>query len=83
MTEQLLEKLSKKLTEVYDLELDTELTNIFVELIEKIKEDDYKHFNLVRKLVELQVRYEKLEKEKDRIEYDKNYFANELLENRE
>ena len=83
MTEQLLEKLSKKLTEVYDLELDTELTNIFVELTEKIKEDDYKHFNLVRKLVELQVRYEKLEKEKDRIEYDKNYFANELLENRE
>ena len=83
MTEQLLEQLSNKLTEVYNLELAIELTNIFVKLTDKIKEDDHKYFDLVRKLAELQVQYEKLEKEKEQIEYDKEYFANELLENRE
>ena len=81
MTEKLLERLSRKLTEVYDLELAEELTDLFVELTEEIKEDDYKYFELVRKHAELEVRYEKLEKEKDLLEYDKNYFANEVLEN--
>ena len=78
MTETLLRKLSDKISEVYDLSLAKELTDIYVELTEQIREDDYKYFNLAKKLA-------KLEKEKDRIECDKEYFenfANELLENR-
>ena len=83
MTETLLRKLSDKISEVYDLSFAKELTDIYVELTEQIKEDDYKYFNLVKDLAELQVKYEKIKEEKDRIEYDKNHFPKELLENRE
>ena len=71
MTEKLLEKLSNKFNEVYDLELNAELTNIFVNLVKRIKEDNRKYFSLAKKLAALQVKYEKLEKEKEQTEYDK------------
>ena len=70
-TEKLLEKLSGKLNEVYDPELQEELTDIFVELTDQIKEDNRKYFSLARKLAELQVKYEKLKKEKEQAEYEK------------
>ena len=68
MTEQLLEKLSTKLTEVYDLELAEELTDIFMGLTKQIKEDDYRYFNLVKKLAKLEVKKEKIREEKERQE---------------
>ena len=74
MTEKLLEELSDKFNEVYDLKLYTELTDIFVNLTDQIKEDDRKYFSLVKKLTVLQVKCEKLEKEKEQAEYDKEYF---------
>ena len=37
MTETLLEKLSSKIAEVYDLELAEEITDIFIHLTEQIK----------------------------------------------
>ena len=74
MTEKLLEELSDKFNEVYDLKLNTELTDIFVNLTDQIKEDDRKYFSLVKKLTVLQVKCEKLEKEKEQAEYDKEYF---------
>ena len=67
MTEQLNE-LSDKIAEVYNLELAEELTDIFVDLTDQIKEDDHKYFNLVKKLAKLQIEYEKMKEEKERQE---------------
>ena len=80
MSEKLLEKLSGKLNEVYDLELQEELTNIFVNLVREVKEDNHKYFSLTRKLAELQVEHEKMGREKEQAEYDKEYFWKTLRE---
>ena len=73
-TEKLLEELSNKLNEIHDLELNAELTDIFVKLTDQIKEDDRKYFSLAKKLAKLQVQWEKLKKERGQVEYDKEYF---------
>ena len=78
-TEKLLEKLSGKLNEVYDPELQEELTNIFVNLVRKVKEDNHKYFSLARKLAELQMELEKMGREKKQAEY-KEYFWKILRE---
>ena len=80
MSEKLLEELSNKFNEVYDLELNAELTDIFVNLVKQVKEDNRKYFGLAKKLAELQVRCEKLENEKEQAEYDKEYFREILKE---
>ena len=80
MSEKLLEELSGKLNEVYDPELQEELTNIFVNLVREVKEDNHKYFSLVRKLAELQVERERVEKERGQAEYDKEYFWKILRE---
>ena len=79
-TEKLLEKLSGKLNEVYDPELQEELTNIFVNLVREVKEDNHKYFSLARKLAELQVEHEEMGREKSPAEYDKEYFWKMLRE---
>ena len=68
MTETLLEKLSDEITEVYNLELAKELTDIFVDLVDQIKEDDYRYFNLVKKLAKLEIEKGKIKEEKERQE---------------
>ena len=80
MTEKVLEELSNKFNEVYNLELNAELTDIFVNLVKQVKEDNRKYFGLAKKLAKLQVRCEKLEKEKEQAEYDKEYFREILKE---
>ena len=80
MTEKLLEKLSGKLNEVYDVRLAKELTDIFVNLVREVKEDNHKYFSLARKLAELQVEHEKMGREKKQAEYDKEYFWKILRE---
>ena len=75
-TEKLLEKLSNKFNEVYDLEL----TDIFVNLTSQVKKDNRKYFSLAKKLAELQIKCEKLKKEKEQAEYDKEYFEKILKE---
>ena len=79
-TEALLEKLSEKITEVYDPELQEELTNIFVNLVREVKEDNHKYFSLARKLAKLQVEHEETEKKRGQAEYDKEYFWKILRE---
>ena len=54
-TEKRLEKLSNKFNEIYDLELNAELTNILINLVKEVKEDNRKYFSLVIKLAKLQV----------------------------
>ena len=78
-TEKLLEELSNKLNEIHDLELNAELTDIFVKLTDQIKEDDRKYFSLAKKLAKLQVQWEKLKKERGQVEYDKEYFWKTLM----
>ena len=68
MTETVLEKLSSKITDVCDLELAGELTDIFVNLTEQIKEDSHRYLNLVKKLAQREIEKEKIEKEQ--AEYD-------------
>ena len=68
MTKTLLEKLSSKINDVYDLNLAEELTDTFVDLTDQIKEDSYRYFNLVKKLAKLEVKKEKIEKGKERRE---------------
>ena len=79
-TEKLLEELSNKFNEIYDLELNAELTNILINLVKQVKEDNRNYFSLVIKLAKLQVEYEKLEKERVQVEYDKEYFWKILRE---
>ena len=104
MTDTLLRKLSDKISEVYELDLAEELTDIFVDLTKEIKEDSYRYFNLAKKLAKCEKEKERQEGivksykmaykaakevvdeerglrekiEKEQIEYDKEYFANEL-----
>ena len=73
-TEKLLEELSNKFDEIYDLGLNAELTDIFANLVKQVKEDNRKYFSLAIKLAKLQVGYEKLKKERGQVEYDKEYF---------
>ena len=80
MTEKLLEELSNKFNDVYDLELNAELTDILVGLVKQVKKDNRKYFSLVIKLAKLQVEYKKLEKERGQVEYDKEYFWKILRE---
>ena len=80
MSEKLLEKLSGKLNKVYDPELQEELTNIFVNLVKEVKEDNHKYFSLVRKLAELEMELERVEKEREQAEYDKEYLRKTLSE---
>ena len=80
MAEKLLEELSNKFNEIYDLELNAELTDIFVKLTDQNKEDNFRYFSLAIKLVKLQVQCEKLEKERGQVEYDKEYFWKILRE---
>ena len=80
MTEKLLEELSNKLNKVYDPKINNEITDIFINLVKRIKEDNRNYFSLAKKLAELHVKYEKLEKEKDQLKYDKEYFWKILRE---
>ena len=80
MSEKFLEKLSGKLNKVYDPELQEELTNIFVNLVKEVKEDNHKYFSLVRKLAELEMELERVEKEREQAEYDKEYLRKTLSE---
>ena len=61
MTDTLLRKLSDKITEIYNLELAGELTDIFVDLTREIKEDSYRYFNLVKKLAKREIEKERQE----------------------
>ena len=78
ISERLLEKLSGKLNEVHDPKLQEELTNILTNLVKEVKEDNYEYFRLVRKLAELEMELERVEKEKKQAEYDKEYFRKML-----
>ena len=80
MAEKLLEELSNKLNEIHDLELNAELTDIFANLVKQVKEDNREYFSLAKKLAKLQVEYEKSEKERGQVEYDKEYFWRALRE---
>lgn len=57
--EEILKELSNKISEVYNLELAKELTDIYVNLADQIREDDHKYFELVRKSAELEVEKDK------------------------
>ena len=65
MTHQLLEKLCHKLSEVYDLELAEKLAEIFTDLADQVKEDENDYIDRVRQLAEIQVKYEKIKREKE------------------
>ena len=116
---EILEELSDKICEVYDLELAEEMTDIFEDLTDKIDEDLKQYWSLVKKratvkkerdelrkeleeerivkksitrsfrtatdvamkvIGEERKLREKVEKERDQAEYDKEYFANQLME---
>ena len=78
ISERLLEKLSGKLNEVHDPKLQEELTSILASLVREVKEDNYEYFRLVRKLAELQMNFERVEKGREQAEYDKEYFRKML-----
>ena len=116
---EILEELSDEISEVYDLELAEEMTDIFEDLTSKIDEDLKQYWSLVKKLATIEKERDKLrkeleeeritkesmtrsfrtatdvamevigeerefrekvEKEIDQAEYDKEYYANQLME---
>ena len=91
-----LKKLSDEITEVYDLELQEELTEIFNDVVSKYKElidaceqetNSLKvwgeHFTLGQKMYREKCdEFDKIEKEKKQVEYDRDYYekySKELL----
>ena len=62
MTETTLRKLSDKISEVYNLGLAKELSEIFIDLKKEVKEDEYKYFDLVKDLAELETEKERQKK---------------------
>ena len=65
--EEILRELSDKISEAHNLELVKELTNIYVNLADQIREDDHKYFELVKKSAELEVKRHKYKEEYKRV----------------
>ena len=66
MTDALLRKLSRKIAEIYDLEIADEFTKIFEDLVTRIKNTSKGYWGLVRKLAVCEKERD-MEREKVRI----------------
>ena len=66
-TVEILEELSSKIAEVYDLELAKEFTEIYENLADHIYEDADEHFELTKKLAEMEIKKDRYKEEYGRI----------------
>ena len=66
-TVEILEELSSKIAEVYDLELAEELTEIYENLADHIYGDTDEYFELTKKLAEMEIKKDKYKEEYKRV----------------
>ena len=78
---ELFERLSEKISKIYDVEFAKEITEIFIdltsrsaELVMKCEEESTRYWNLVKKLAKCEK-----ERDKEQAEYDAEYYAKELV----
>ena len=84
---EVLRELSDKITEVYDLGLAEEMTDIYIDLVTRADEASRKYWELVRTLAAVEKERDELRNklnEEHRLrldaEYDKEYYAMQLME---
>ena len=83
------EKLLEKISEVYDLRLSKEITEIFQKLVLRtmkvMRESERlegRYWDLVKKLAKCEKGRDEERRASEQAEYDKEYFAKELAESR-
>ena len=79
-TEELLRKLSDKITEIYDLEFADEFTRIFEDLVSHVKDRSKRHWRLVNKLAAIEKERDEERRARALAECDVDYLAKELDE---
>ena len=79
-TEELLRKLSDKITLAYDLEFAGEFTEIFEDLVSYMKDKSKRHWRLVKKLAAIEKERDEERRARALAEYDVDYLAKELDE---
>ena len=81
-TEELLRKLSDKITLIYDLEFAEEFTEFFEDLVSRIKDKSKRHWKLVKKLAVIERERDEERRARALAKYDVDYVAKELDEER-
>ena len=82
----LFEELSEKITEIYDVELAKEITEIYEdlalstgELITRYEKGSARYWGLVKKLAKCEKERDEERRAKEQAEYDAEYYAKELV----
>ena len=81
-TEELLRMLSDKIAEIYDLEFAEEFTEIFKDLVSRMKDKSKRHWRLVKKLAAIEKERDEERRARALVEYDVDYLAKEFDEER-
>ena len=81
-TEELLRKLSDKIAEIYDLEFAEEFTEVFEDLVSRMKDKSKRHWRLVKKLAAIEKERDEERRARALAEYAVDYLAKELDEER-
>ena len=82
-----LKSISDKISEIYDLDLAEEFTDIYEDLVTRVKGSSKRYWNLVKTLATIEKERDELRKELEeerrlrlQAEYDKEYYAMRLME---
>ena len=73
-----LKDLDSKIAEVYDLDLAEEMTDIYIDLSDRLDEFSSQYWKLVKALAKTEKERDDLAIEKDQAEYDTNYYKKEV-----
>ena len=71
-------ELDGKISEVYDLGLAEEMTDIYIDLTDRVNELSSQYWKLVKALTKTEKDRDDLVREKDQAEYDRDYYRNEI-----
>ena len=82
-----LKSISDKISEIYDLDHAEEFTDIYMELVKRVKGSSKRYWSLVKTLAMIEKERDELRKELEeerrlrlQAEYDKEYYAMRLME---
>ena len=85
--EELLRNISDKISEIYDLDLAEEFTDIYGDLVSRVKATSKRYWSLVKTPATIEKERDELRKELEeerrlrlQAEYDKEYYATPLME---
>ena len=81
-TEEILKILSDKIEEIYDLEFAEEFTEIFEDLVSRMKDKSRRHQRLVKKLAAIEKERDEERRARALAQYNVDYLSKELDEER-